>query len=154
MKERRPRFISVLVLALALGFTASEARAQGRSDCVTSDVHEAFTLPDGSTHPAGRLTLCTVLSLNPVTGVHRVWIDGHGASFVLTRRVLAEAGPDTEPAFLFRRVPGAPLDLIGFVVSDGHRTWTYSLRREAARFSAGSGVAAAAPLAGASIDPH
>ena len=141
MPGRRPQsrpLIPAVALALVLGFAASASWAQGRGECVTSDVHEAFTLPDGITHPAGRLTLCSVLSLNPVTGVHRVWIDGQGASFVLTRRTRAEAGPDTSPAFLFRRVPGAPLDFIGFVASDGHQAWTYSLRREAARFSAAS----------------
>jgi hypothetical protein len=130
--------ILAICLAVAFSFAVSPSVAQGRGECVTSNVPEAFTLPDGTVHPAGRLTLCTVLALNPVTGVHRVWMEGDGASIVLTRRARAEAGPDTGPAFVFRRVQGAPLDLVGFVVSDGRRTWKYSLRREAERFAATS----------------
>ena len=141
MLGRRPQRTSIILavaLTMSLGSAVSESVAQGRGECVTSEVPEPFTLPDGTMHPAGRLTLCGVLALNPVTGVHRVWLDGTGASIVLTRRTRAEAGPNSEPAFLFRRVQGAPLDLVGFVVSDGRQTWTYTLRREAERFAASS----------------
>ena len=131
MQDRRnrgtPTFLGV-VLTIGLAACATSSWAQDRGACVTSNVPEAFTLPDGSVHAAGRLTLCTVLALNPVVGLHRVWPDGDGASLVMSRRALAEATADSQPVLLFRCLPGEPLDLVGYVLSDGRRSWSYALQ--------------------------
>jgi len=132
MQGRRDRGTPTLlgaVLVVGLAACASATWAQDRGSCVTSIVPEAFTLPDGSLHAAGRLTLCTVLALNPVVGLHRMWSDGDGASLVMSRRARAEATADSRPVLLFRCAPGEPLDLIGYVLPDGRKSWSYALRR-------------------------
>lgn len=132
MQGRRDRGTPTLlgvVLAIGLAACASASWAQERGACVSSNVPEAFTLPDGSVHAAGRLTLCTVEALNPVLGLHRMWPDGGGASLVMSRRARAEATADSQPVLLFRCAPGEPLDLIGYVLPDGRKSWSYALRR-------------------------
>jgi hypothetical protein len=92
-------------------------------------VTEAFTLPDGSVHAAGRLTLCTLQEFTPVVGLHRVWTDDDGYGFLMSRVTRAETNPDSRPAFLFRCDPGEPLDLVGYVTSSGRKSWSYALLR-------------------------
>ena len=132
MQGRRDRGTPTLlgvVLAIGLAACASASWAQERGACVSSNVPEAFTLPDGSVHAAGRLTLCTVEALNPVLGLHRMWPDGGGASLVMSRRARAEATADSQPVLLFQCAPGEPLDLVGYVLPDGRKSWSYTLRR-------------------------
>ena len=125
---RNPR-PQITLIALVLAAWAPITLAQERGACVSSNVPEAFTLPDGSLHEAGRLTLCTLEALNPVVGLHRMWPEDGGASLVMSRRARAEATPDSPPALLFECAPGEPLDLVGYVLSDGRRSWRYALRR-------------------------
>lgn len=120
--------LRAVLLAVGLAASASNSWAQSR-DCVTSNVTRAFTLPDGSLHAAGRLTICTVEAFTPVVGLHRVWADDDGVSFVMSQFVPAEATADSRPVLLFRCVPGKPLDLVGYVTSSGRKSWSYTLRR-------------------------
>jgi hypothetical protein len=126
----------ILLAALVAGVPASNAGA--REACVTAQVPEAFTLPDGTSHPAGRITLCAVMAMSPATGVHRLWLDGEGASLVLSHRTIAETPPDSSPSLLFKRDARGVLDFVGFVVPDGRRAWTYALRRGVSRFATSS----------------
>lgn len=122
--------LQAVLLAVGLAASATVSWAQSR-DCVTSNVPRAFTLPDGSLHAAGRLTICTVEAFTPVVGLHRLWADGDGASFVMSRLAPAEATADGGPALLFRCAPGKPLDLVGYVTSSGRKSLSYTLRRPA-----------------------
>jgi len=118
-----------VILAIGLAFFVSTSWAQGHGICVTAKVPEAFTLPDGSVHAAGRLVLCSFKSLNPVVGLHRVWTDGEGASLVRIRRAQAAETAESRPVLLFQRAPGTLLDLVGYVLPDGGKSWSYALER-------------------------
>jgi hypothetical protein len=112
-----------------LVFFVSTSWAQGPGICVTAKVPEAFTLPDGTVHAAGRLVLCSFKTLNPVVGLHRVWTDGEGASLVRIRRARAAENAESRPVLLFQRASGTLLDLVGYVLPDGGKSWSYALER-------------------------
>lgn len=116
-------------LFVGLAACATTALAQDAGACISASVPEAFTLPDGSLHAAGRITLCTHQVLNPSVGIHRVSVDGDAASLVMSRRSRPNEFDGDHAAVLFRRVPGEPLDLVGYVVPFGHQAWSYTLRR-------------------------
>ena len=105
-----------LVLAAGVAACASPAWALSSRACVTAKVPEEFTLPDGTLHAAGRLTLCTLPAFTPVSGLHRVWVDGEGANFAMSRIVRSEASPDSPALMLFERSPGSPLEFVGYVL--------------------------------------
>jgi len=113
---------------IGLAACATTALAQDTGACISATVPEAFTLPDGSLHAAGRITLCTHQVLNPSVGLHRVWVDGDGASLVMSKRSRPNEFDGDHAAVLFRRVPGEPLNLVGYVVPYGHKAWSYTLR--------------------------
>jgi hypothetical protein len=92
-------------------------------------VPEAFTLPDGSVHAAGRLTLCAVQAFTPAVGLHRAWTDGDGASFLMSRVSRAEAKADSRSMLVFRRVPGSRLEFVGYVWPEFPMSWSYALQR-------------------------
>lgn len=117
-----------LTLVIGLATCASAAVAQERGTCITAKVPEAYTLLDGTMHPAGRITICSQLMLNPVTGLHRIWAEGEGAAFAMSRRFQPREFSDGRATLLFRRDPGGTLDLVGYVVPFNHRAWSYILR--------------------------
>jgi hypothetical protein len=121
------RLASILVIGLAAG--ASASWAQDRGTCVTANVPEAFTLPDGTEHAAGRLTLCALEAFTPVVELHNVWVDGSGSRLAMSRRAVPEAYADTRSAFLFRRDPDGGLALVGYVVPFGDKSWSYTMKR-------------------------
>jgi len=125
----------------ALG-TAAWAGDQGV--CVTANVPEAFTLPDGRLHAAGKLTLCMDRLLNPAVGLHRLSADGDGAALVMSRRSRAGEYADSRPVLVFRRAPGAALDLVGYVMPFDHTSWKYTLKNPdgIGRFQSAARVAA------------
>jgi hypothetical protein len=136
MKRQRIHHRSVplaAMLTIGLAASAPASSAQDRGVCVTAEVPEAFRLPDGSVHAAGRLGICTHRALNPVTALHRVWVDDDGASLAMSRRAVAEEYTDSRPVFLFRRASDGTLDLIGYVVPFDHTSWNYALKRSAAQ---------------------
>jgi hypothetical protein len=116
-------------LAIGLAFFVSTCWAQGHGICVTAKVPEAFTLPDGSVHAAGRLILCSFKTFSPVVGLHHVWTDGEGASLVRMRRTRSAETAESQPVLLFERAPGTLLDLVGYVLPDGAKSWSYALER-------------------------
>jgi len=132
MRGRRHRNLPVrLALILAVGFAccASESWAQDRGGCITAKVPEAFTLPDGNEHAAGRLTLCTVQAFTPIAELHSVSVDGRGVGLAMSRRAVPEAYNDSRPTFLFRRAPDGVLNLVGYVVPEGKKAWSYTMNR-------------------------
>jgi len=104
-------------------------------------------------HAAGRLTLCTVLALNPTIAIHRVRLDGEGASFVMSRRARAETPAESQPVLLFRRVSGTLLDVVGYVLPDGRKSWSYALQRPDRTPFAGPATSGAALSAGELVSP-
>jgi hypothetical protein len=118
-----PRFFVVL-----FGFFTifSAIRAQELDTCVAARVPEAYVLPDGSVHEPGKLSLCLAKNLSPVTGLHRVAVEGHTLGLARSHRSLAESRDVKEPLVLFRRRDGR-LELIGYVVQVDRKTWSYSL---------------------------
>ena len=130
MRARRGRDFPIrrtLVVMMGLAICASAAWAQENGICVTADVPEAFTLPDGSEHPAGRLTLCPVEALSPVTELHSVSVDGRGLRFAMSRRALAESYSGPRSEILFRRSADGGLVLVGYVVPFGTRSRSYAM---------------------------
>ena len=120
---------SAAILVIGLALFASAASAQDRGACVTAQVPEAFTLPDGSVHVAGKFTLCVHSALNPVAGLHRLSTDAEGTILVKSKRTPAREYVDRRPVLLFYRpAPGAPLDLVGYVVPFDRKSWKYTLK--------------------------
>jgi len=130
-----------VMLAIGLAFLVSTSSwAQSPGICVTANVPEAFTLPDGTVHAAGRLVLCSFRTFTPVVGLHRVWTDGEGASLVMSRRVRSEETAESRPVLLFERAPGTLLDLVGYVLPDSGKSWSYALQRSSRTAVAGPEV--------------
>lgn len=117
-----------VMLFIGLTACATAAWAQDRGTCIAAEVPEAFTLPDGSAHAAGRLTLCTHQALNPVVGLHLVRLADGETSFVMSQRSKPREFTDSRPVLLFRRAPDGALDLVGYVVPFDHVAWSYVLR--------------------------
>jgi len=128
------------MLAVGLFAGATVAWAQDRGICVRADVPEAFTLPDGSVHAAGRIALCNHRAFTPMIALHRVWVDGDGATLVMSRRTAADEYRDNRPALLFRRTPDGALDLVGYVVPLDRKSWKYTMNRPAGNGLAGRKV--------------
>jgi hypothetical protein len=127
--ERDRNGLWKLGILLAFGLLVCASAAWGQDACVTAAVPSAFTLPDKSVHAAGRLTVCTIRALTPVVGLHRAWVEGDGASLVMSRIGPAEEKADSLPVIMFRRVAGSPLELVGYEASAGRNSWTYTLQR-------------------------
>jgi len=124
-----PTIPRVLVITLGLFNLVSVVGAQEKDACVLARVPEAYVLPDGSVHEAGRLTLCLTQTLSPVAGLHRVAVDGHTLGLARSRRALAESRDVTDPLVLFRRHAGR-LQLVGYVVRVDRKVWSYALADE------------------------
>ena len=118
-----PRFLMITLGTLTF---LTAVGAQELDACVTARVPEAYVLPDGSEHEAGKLSLCLSETLSPVTGLHRMSVEGHTLGLARSRRSLAESRDVTDPLVLFRR-RGGRLELVGYVVRIDRKTWSYAL---------------------------
>jgi hypothetical protein len=118
-----PRF---LIITLGTFNFLTAVGAQELDTCVTAHVPEAYVLPDGSVHDAGKLSLCLSQTLSPVAGLHRLAIEGHTLGLARSRRSLADSRDVTDPLVLFRR-RGGRLELVGYVVRIDRKTWSYAL---------------------------
>ena len=127
-RNDRARIPVGVMLAFGLAACASAVWAQDRGACVTADVPEGFTLPDGSAHAAVRISLCTTRVLNPVVGLHLVRAADGRAALVMSERSQSREFADTRPVLLFHRGADGALDLVGYVVPFEHQAWRYALR--------------------------
>lgn len=133
-----------VALTIGLATCATASWAQERGTCVTAHIPEAFTLPDGSEHAAGRLTLCALQAFTPVVELHSVSVDGTGASLAMSRRAVPEHYADTRSEILFERTPDGALELVGYVVPFGGTSWSYTMwRADRAGFGEPESLAAA-----------
>ena len=106
----------VFVLALFL-VVAQGAAGAANGVCVSADIEEPFRLPDGSDHPAGRLTLCHHSDYSPVASLHQAKVDGMTVGMHLSRRGESERDDSEEPFFMFAREADGTLLLLGYAQS-------------------------------------
>ncbi len=125
--ERKASTIGLWMLGLFL--VAAPAVAGG--SCTSAMLNESLTLPDGSRHDAGLLTLCATRDYSPVATLHKTFVDGMPIAFFLSRRGEAEGSADGRPVMMFRRDAKGRLHLSGYSVpSSGGRQVTYRLGRQ------------------------
>jgi hypothetical protein len=84
-------------------------------------------LPDGSIHPAGELRLCLSRNYNPVSGLHKVYVDRMPVAFLLSRASLAEVPKNSRPSVLFYGSLETSLRLAGYTVESNGRVFSYLL---------------------------
>jgi hypothetical protein len=60
-------------------------------------------------------------------------VDGTGIRLAMSRRTVPEAYVDTRSSVLFRRAPDGVLDLVGYVVPLGGKSWSYMMNRSAGK---------------------
>ena len=118
--------VAVIVLATLALVAAGPVRA-GQGRCVTAHVAEPITLPDGSEHAAGRLTLCASRNFTPVTTLHNSYVNGMPVGMWLARRGVAEGEPAQGAYMMFQRDSGGSLHLYGYASPSGGRIVTHLL---------------------------
>ena len=123
----RPRLLVGLLIPVAI-LASAPATAEGRGRCATVDVPWPVILPDGSTHPACRLTLCLKQIWSPVSGMHELRIDGMPVGLVLSRIGRSEGPAELTPTMLFRRDEREGFRLVGYAWPDGDTMRTYALQ--------------------------
>ena len=123
-------FVVALCLVAAQG--AAEA---ARGVCVSAEIEEAFRLPDGSSYPAGKLTLCHHSDYSPVASFHRTKVDGMTVSMHMSLRGDSERGESDAPFIMFSRDADGTLLLLGYGHSgqDEATVHTFPPSRKAAR---------------------
>jgi hypothetical protein len=129
-----------VTLAMAVLIIGADARAVVPTHCVSVDLPAPVTLPDGSIQPAGELRLCLTRNYNPVTGLHRIYIDRMPVMMLLSRASNAEAPDDSRPTVLFHGSLETGLRLVGYNVASNGKVFSYLLWN--ARAAQGVDVAA------------
>ncbi len=116
MSTKRASVVRILTLgaAIAVAF-AGTSRANAGRDCVSGYVPVPFVLPDGSTHPAGELSLCSDRRLSPVQSLHRLAFAGSTVGLFAAQEVEAESDA-VRPYLTFHRAPNGDWILIGITL--------------------------------------
>jgi len=123
---RRPRTVLIVTVCLLVASTGLSAGGNGR--CATAHVPQAMILPDGSTHAAGTLRVCTDSDYSPVSSLHTLYIDGQPVGMFLSHRSLSEGLSDREqPFFLFYRGEDGSLVFHGHAWPEQGRMHAYRL---------------------------
>ena len=129
MTHAASRFTAVAaVLVLALGLAPSPTLAS-TGDCASAKIEEPFVLPDGSEHPAGRLTLCLGSEFTPVTSFYRTSVDRMPVGSFASRRIVG--GDPTGRYMIFDRNAAGTLRLTGYTVPANGSAATFLLQRPA-----------------------
>jgi len=104
-----------LLAALSVLVLVSPPTLATGDGCTSADVDEPFTLPDGSVHPAGKVTLCHSHEHSPVKSMHRVLVDRHPVGmFSSERRIVADESHPSPYYLIFERRSGSTLRLTGY----------------------------------------
>lgn len=128
--RRSVRFAIVAVILLALfvlpaGFRAETATGR----CVSAETTADVILPDGSTHPAGRIQICMTLEYSPVAGLHTTRLaDGFAAMFLSDRRQSEGVVEDGRPYIQFFRARGGEWILDAYAVPQGDRMQLFQIK--------------------------
>jgi hypothetical protein len=118
---------SAALLGGALALSLAPAHA-GNERCTTAVLDQDFTLPDGSVHGPGRLTICDHGAYSPVQALHVLYVNQRPVTMALSRRGVAEAASQTQPFMVFTRRPGGSLALRGYVVPERAASSTFLMR--------------------------
>ncbi len=110
--------------ALLLSGTIVSA-AEGR--CISATVQDPVRLPDGTEHPAGRLTLCLDRVWSPVFSRHRTSINGRTVSLLISRHSVIKGPSPAYPFMTFYREPDGRLRLVGYTLPCHGGMETYRL---------------------------
>ena len=102
--------------------------AQSVEECLDAHIPAPVLLPDGSTHPAGLLTICRSRNFSPVTAIHRIYMDGRRIGNLLSRAGVSEAPTIAQPFILFYRMSSGSMRLVGYVWPDGRTARNYLFR--------------------------
>jgi hypothetical protein len=117
-----------LAIVTAL-FIPSIAVASEVGRCVTADIPSDIVLPDGSLHAAGPLRICLSVDYNPVSGLHKTYVDGKLQGLFVSRRIESEdVDSRQDPYIQFHRMPSGELFLRGYGIPIGTRLMTYRMR--------------------------
>ena len=116
-----------VLFILAFAFPPTLASGDG---CTSADVNEPFVLPDGSVHPAGKVTLCHSHEHSPVKSMHRVLVDRQPVGmFFSERQIIVDESKPSPYYLIFERSSVGPLRLVGYGRPSGAETATYLLDR-------------------------
>ncbi len=124
--RRATRVAGWLAVAMAALIAGGASWAVVPAHCVSLEVPSPFVLPDGTVHPAGELRLCLDRNFNPVSGLHRIYIERSPAGRFLSRVSSPETPRDSRPAVLFF-ADGGRLRLIGYTVAANGKVFSYRL---------------------------
>ena len=113
MKQDRSNWktlaIIALFLAVVVGVTAPEARAEGRR--VVADMYQPFVI-NNQMFESGRLSVQVVSNYTPGTELTKLWVDNECLGYFLTTPLTDDVG--TQDLFIFDRQANGNLDLVGF----------------------------------------
>jgi hypothetical protein len=114
--------VALLFVILLSGMPAAWATRT----CLSATIDEPVGLPDGSAHPAGKLTVCVQRDLTPVSTLHVTYVNRQPVSLLTSRRGVSE-GLVERPYMMFRRTDGGRLQLYGYALPAGRHMITYLL---------------------------
>ena len=120
---RMSSWLAAVLVCLAAG---GAAWAVVPAHCIAIDVPAPFVLPDGTVYPAGELRLCLNRNFNPVTGLHRVYIEHMPVGFLMSRVSNAETPKEAGPSVLFYS-DGGHLRLVGYTIASNGKVFSYRL---------------------------
>jgi hypothetical protein len=133
MKRASLSILSVVFKAGLLGvvlFSLQGVAVAGTGVCATATLEEPFVLPDGSEHPAGRLTLCRDGRYSPVSAMHRTFVNRMPVGIFNGREEQGAQLADDENYFmLFTRRSDRPLRLVAYSLPDYGGSQTHVLHR-------------------------
>ncbi len=117
------------VLVLGVSALAAPAALAGSGKCLRADVPLPMILPDGSEHPAGKLTLC-VADYSPVASYHKVSVNEIPVGFLFSRRRVPEGTTVEDPVVYFHKTADEKLRLTGYLWPTGRKIFSYLLQGE------------------------
>lgn len=115
------------MLGLGALLLSGSVASAAESLCVGATVQEPVRLPDGTEHPAGRLTVCLGRVWSPVFSRHRTYIDGMTVSLLISRHSVIKGPSPADPFMTFYREPDGRLRLVGYTLPCHGGMETYRL---------------------------
>ncbi len=117
------------VLALFLGTGLAPGAASAGGDCFVAEIPGEYTLGiEGPSH-SDSLRICRKERFTPVSDLYEIFVGGHPAGMLLSRRSVAEGPPESDIPFLvFDRSVDGKLMLYALVVPEGEQLLVHSFR--------------------------
>jgi len=117
------------VIAFVLLLSSTGVGLAGeRGRCFSVIIDEPFRTPDGTSHTAGKLTLCKGMTHSPVSSLHPTYKDGLAVAMLMSRHGTSEGIPDDgRPFVMLNRDHEGMLHLAGYAVPSRGQMVTYRL---------------------------